>query len=541
LVASSCADSAQQTLTFTPVSGSAENFTIGTLNSGKCVDVSGRSRSDNAAVIQYTCNGQTNQRFRVVAVPGSGYNLVAAHSGKCIAVSADATAAGATLAQLPCSTTRAWRLPGFGGGTGPSPSPSPAAPSSAAPGPSASSTPSASPTPTPSSSGGGTGGGNCARAGGAAPVVNVTEVNAGVPVTGYGREGDTEPLPMAIAATPSGGSWLAWLGTDGRVYLGRLDCNDRLTGTPTSFEGIDLQDVAADSTGGVLLLTRRGECGAGRLCGGSSSPCNTMWMVRFDNSGQQVWQQQVTNLTATRGGYDNGARFVWWYQHHGRLAYDGTNYAAYFSDAITVQNGSCVDIHEGDRMQVVGPSGALVPGHDSFEVGCSHSWDTHIVWDPRVSHFAMVCATDNSCRIAQPNPYRTVAAGTCDGTLFGGNIVLASTAGYWVGWSQGGQARLEHFTTGASDITVRTSAATSHPHLVSYGSRMLLAWGSGSTMAAQVYDAGTGATVGSQFSVNVSDHDYMSFKAYPDGSVAYAAAGGNSTSIRIARVMPMSG
>ena len=44
---------------------------------------------------------------------------------------------------------------------------------------------------------------------------------------------------MALAATPTG-SWVAWLGTDERVHLGRLDCDDRLVGKPTSFEGVDL-------------------------------------------------------------------------------------------------------------------------------------------------------------------------------------------------------------------------------------------------------------------------------------------------------------
>lgn len=395
---------------------------------------------------------------------------------------------------------------------------------------------SATPTPSAPPTGG------CTRPSAATPAVKVTEVDVGVPVTGYGGEGDTEPLPMAIAATPDGGSWLAWLGTDSHVYLGRLGCDDKLVGTPTSFAGIDLQDVQADSTGGVLLLTRPGTCHTGPLCGGTSSPCNTMWMVRFDTSGQEVWERQVTNLSDTLGGYDDGARFVWWYQHHGRLASDGTNYAAYFGVAITVQNGSCVDIHEGDRMQVVGPTGTLLPGHDSFEVGCSHSWTTRIQWDPRTGHFAMVCATDNGCRIAQPNPYRTVAPGACDGTLFGGDLVLSSTPGYWTAWSQGGQARLEHFTTGASDSTVTTAASTSHPHLVTYGaSRMLLAWESGSGMAAQVYDSGTGTAVGSQFTVNVNDHDYQAFKPYPDGSAAYPAAGSTTTSIQIARVLPLSG
>lgn len=38
----------------------------------------------------------------------------------------------------------------------------------------------------------------------------------------------------------------------------------------------------------------------------------------------------------------------------------------------------------------------------------------------------------------------------------------------------------------------------------------------------------------------MKDHSYQAFKAYPDGSAAYPAAGGTTTSIRIARVMPMS-
>jgi hypothetical protein len=382
--------------------------------------------------------------------------------------------------------------------------------------------------------------GACAGTPGPKPATRVTKVKLSHPVVGYGREGDTDPLPMAIAARP-GGSWLAWLGKDSRVYLGKLDCADKLVGKPVGFAGIDLQDVQADATGGVLLLTRKGTCGSGPLCGGSSSPCNTMHMIRFDNSGSQKWERQVTNLGGGRAGYDDGARFVWWYQHHGRLATDGTNYAAYFGVAITVKNGKCVDIHEGDRMQVVNAKGALVTGHrDSFAVGCSHSWNARIVWDPRTKRFVMVCATDNNCRIAQPNPYRTVVQGTCDGTLFGGDLVLAKSAGYWTAWSQGGKARLARFTTGAAKQTVTTSASTSHPHLVSYGeSRMLLTWQQGSGTAAQVYDAGSGKPVGAKFTFPVPDHDFQAFKAFPDGSAAYPAAGGDSSSVRIARVLPM--
>ncbi|MBT0769947.1 hypothetical protein KIH74_13500 [Kineosporia sp. J2-2] len=389
------------------------------------------------------------------------------------------------------------------------------------------------------SSAGGSAAGTCDRAASSTAQVEVTDVKLPNKVRGYGSEGDTEVLPMAIASVPGGTSWLAWAGTDDRVYLGQLGCDDELTGTPVSFEGIDLQDVQADADGGVLLLTRKGDCGDGPLCGGESSPCNTMHMIRFDNTGAQVWDQQVTNLSDSVQGYDDGARFVWWYQHHGRLATDGENYAAYFGTAITVQNGDCVDIHEGDRMQVVSSTGELVK-NQGFEVGCSHAWTSRIVYDPDAKKFVTTCATDNDCRIAQPNPYRTVAASTCDGTLFGGDLVLGQDGGYWTAWSQGNATKLSHFTTGQADQTLNPGAATQHPHLVQYGSdRMLLSWESGSKTSATVLDRSTGKAVGSTLSIDVADHDYMSFKQYDDGSAAYAAAGTDTGSVKIARVLPM--
>jgi hypothetical protein len=412
--------------------------------------------------------------------------------------------------------------------TGPSVAPGAAAPTTAA------STAAAPAAPAATTAGG------CARKVAASPSVKVTAVSLPAKVAGYGQEGDTENLPMAIAARPDGGSWLAWLGTGGKVHLGRLGCDDKLVGTPTSFTGIDLQDVQADARGGVILLTRKGDCGGGALCGGTSSPCNTMHMIRFDLNGKLVWERQVTNLTGGRTGYDDGARFIWWYQHHGRLATNGSDWAAYFGVAITVRNGNCVDIHEGDRMQVVSAAGKLLSGHrDAFEVGCSHAWTSRVVWDPRTKRFVGVCATDNACRIAQPNPYRTVAAGTCDGTLFGGDLVLATSKGYWTAWSQGGKIRLERFTTGRSTSTISTGIAAAHPHLVSYGSgRMLLSWQSGSGIAAQVYDAGTGKAVGARLSIAAKDHSYQAFKAYADGSVAYPAAGASASAVKIARVLP---
>ena len=402
-----------------------------------------------------------------------------------------------------------------------------------------------------------------------APQVRVSAVNVGGAVS-YSTD-ETYAVPLALAAEPGGGTRVAWVtgyshygsSTTGVVHVGELDCSDQLTGTPWTFAGHDFQDLAADANGGVVVLTRDGmggtdaqHCGdVNNLCSlPSDRPgCYDTYMVRYDCSGQEQWATKLTNSTTANPGYANPAgsngstEFDWWYQHHGRVAYDGTNYAAYFCDAITVTNNtsSCaggagkIDIHEGDRMQVVGPTGSLLTGHDTFGIGCSHSWTTRMVWDPRTSHFVMVCATDNNCRIAQPNGYHTVATGTCDGTLFGGDIVLAGTTGYWTAWSQGGTIRLEHFSgTSPSDQTV-TAASSMHPHLVSFGTgKMLLTWGSGTGMAAQVYDSTTGATIGSQFTIAAPDHPWQSWKAFPDGSVAWAGVASASSTIQVARVMP---
>ncbi|HEX5101470.1 MAG TPA: hypothetical protein VFV94_18295 [Polyangiaceae bacterium] len=397
----------------------------------------------------------------------------------------------------------------------------------------------------------------------ATPEVRISSVDLGGALS-YSTD-ETAAIPLAIAAKPGGGSRLAWVtgysrygsSTASQVHIGELDCDDALTGTPFALEGHDFQDLAADADGGVIVLTKDAEGSEEQHCGDVNNlcilpndrpGCYDTYMLRYDCAGQVRWTTKLTSSSEATPPYASGGgqnMFVWWYQHHGRLAYDGTNYAAYFCDAITVTNDQCVngagkvDIHEGDRMQVVAPDGSLVKGHDSFGLGCSHSWTTRIVWDPRTSHFVMTCATDNDCRIAQPNPYRTIVAGDCDGTLFGGDVVNAGDTGYWTAWSQGGVIKLEHFTTGASDKTVTTAGDTKYPHLVAYGaSHMLLTWGAGSGLAAQVYDSTTGEPVGDQFSIAVPDHPWQSWKPFPDGSVAFASVGSASSTVEVARVLP---
>src|SRR5690606_23245343 len=83
-------------------------------------------------------------------------------------------------------------------------------------------------------SGAGTGGGGvvgeCERPIGScsSPEVRITEIDFGVPLTSYGSEWDTMPLPAALAAMPSGGTRVAARAADGNIHVATLDCNDQI-------------------------------------------------------------------------------------------------------------------------------------------------------------------------------------------------------------------------------------------------------------------------------------------------------------------------
>lgn len=124
LIQWACNGGGNQTFTFTPVGGTADQYGIGTATGGKCVDVYGASSADNATIIQWTCGTGANQKFRLVPVTINGTNnvftLQAVHSGKCVVPSGDSSAGGTGLVQLPCTsaTSRTWRLPNYAGSGG---------------------------------------------------------------------------------------------------------------------------------------------------------------------------------------------------------------------------------------------------------------------------------------------------------------------------------------------------------------------------------------------------------------------------------------
>ena len=88
-------------------------YTVISASSGKCLDVYGGAGAgaDGVRVVQWTCNGGTNQQWRLQDL-GTGYlQLVARHSGKCLDVLNSATTDGARVVQWTCGTgtNQQWR------------------------------------------------------------------------------------------------------------------------------------------------------------------------------------------------------------------------------------------------------------------------------------------------------------------------------------------------------------------------------------------------------------------------------------------------
>jgi hypothetical protein len=451
--------------------------------------------------------------------------------------------------------------------------------------------------------------------------VRVTDVDLGIAYaySEVDNNGATLGLtPLALSPLPGGGSRLAFLGQgDGMVHVATLDQNDHLVaGSVFGLAAYDFQDIFADTSGGTLLVSRAAQgstsnnnCGnIDNLCGLTSkyptgASCYDMYLVRFDGA-KETWAKQLTQTGPNQSAYGASATsgsnviYVWSeYAHNGRIAFDGSNYGAYFGAAITVPDQPCVgastlttgvNIHQGDRMQVVSAGGALQT--TGFDWGCSHSGYERIIWDPTVMKFVTVCKNDlptggESGRLAfAPAPATIYPVDLWYSDL--GSVMVAGGGGYWIVTSNIRAGQTSN-AAGLADIHLLHVASVSAqspdkdiklvsdgendraPHLAPYGqTRMLAAWEESTStpdpynggdldqndtnrqMYLKVLDSTTGAPpAGSttdsagplKVTPNVLGSRYQDFRAFPDGSVAYPAPGSTPTSVKILRLLGCSG
>ncbi|KAL3659911.1 hypothetical protein V7S43_015212 [Phytophthora oleae] len=406
----------------------------------------------------------------------------------------------------------------------------------------------------------------------AKPRIEITKVDVGATVDA--NEDEVALKPVAIAAIPSGGSRIAFQSGDS-VVVQELDASDKLvSGSTVKVPLHDFADIYADEKGFVILGTRDAEGGGTLNCGNPSNlcgsapnpavPCYDMYMVRYDGA-KESWATKLTSSSASLPPYSTGKTgpdvyMIWWYAHHGRIAFNGKNWAAYFGAAISTSEGGCINIHQGDRMKVVDATGKITADEDSFDWGCSHSGYERVTYDNRTDNFAAICKTDSNNRIMPPKDWGTTIYPVDLAASNLGDIVPDSSASskkYWATVSNGNgdnaKVHLIHFALNAAsseDITLGgTDANERAPHLASIGSGGLLAMWEGSssggdlaeggdrTIYAQVLDASNGKSISDKVTVDKSvvGNRYQALKSYPDGSVAYLSKGASDTSVQVVR------
>lgn len=92
-----------------PASAAVSFDLVRNANSSKCLDVADGSRSNKAAIAQYTCDaGKTHQQWTFEQVgDGSGaVRIRAAHSGKCVDIWDSSQDATADATQYTCSASK---------------------------------------------------------------------------------------------------------------------------------------------------------------------------------------------------------------------------------------------------------------------------------------------------------------------------------------------------------------------------------------------------------------------------------------------------
>ncbi|GAA3012908.1 ricin-type beta-trefoil lectin domain protein [Kitasatospora albolonga] len=82
------------------------SYSVKHKTTGKCLDIDNASKTAGAKVIQYTCNGQNNQKFTLTPDGADRYKLIAKHSG--LAITPSGTTNGALLTQQAPAAAQSW-------------------------------------------------------------------------------------------------------------------------------------------------------------------------------------------------------------------------------------------------------------------------------------------------------------------------------------------------------------------------------------------------------------------------------------------------
>ncbi len=386
---------------------------------------------------------------------------------------------------------------------------------------------------TSSSSGGGPVAGASTGTGGAAgaptsvscslPLVDrvkITDIAVTSSVVTKGSGINSANMPVILGTSPDGRAKVAW--TDGKsVHVTPLSATGERQAPDSVIDGSEVRGFVAHDDGSALLVRR----------------ADAMVFVRLDEAGTAKSTLVIVGGTSHT---TDGSRWIDDWPHQGRLAWSGTQYAAYFGQT---GNFGSQGNHQGDHYSLIAADGLLAKG--GWDWGCSHSLDERLAHNGTV--WAPVCASDtypptgfyfnNKTKISDEPTITNVG-----GTAKLGGLVPAADGFYLTFTSPTGRASsdvgfVKFSNTGAPSgkvfLTDTASVQESWAHLAKYGDGLLAGWLSGSQlMIASIDTAGaiTEAAVATTASIGGQDD----FATWANGDAGWAF--GSQMLIRVVRV-----
>lgn len=316
-------------------------------------------------------------------------------------------------------------------------------------------------------------------------------------------------MPVILSTSPDGRSKIAW--TDGKsAHVTSLNAAGEREGDDVVIEGTEVRGFVAHDDGSALLVRR----------------ADAMVFVRLDAAGMaKATLGIVGNVSHTT----DGSRWIDDWPHQGRLAWSGTQYAAYFGQT---GNFGSQGNHQGDHYSLIGADGVLAKG--GWDWGCSHSLDERIAHNGTV--WAPVCAADtypptgfyfnNKTKISDEPTITNVG-----GTAKLGGLVPAADGFYLTFTSPSGRSSsdvgfVKFSNTGAPSgkvfLTDTASVQEAWAHLAKYGDKLLVGWGTGAAQVTIATIDTAGAIVEQPVATTAQIGGQDDFASWPNGDAGWA-------------------
>lgn len=357
--------------------------------------------------------------------------------------------------------------------------------------------------------------------------------------------------PVPLAARADGSSLLAYRDADeARIRVVAIDRNDVVTDTLFETPAAEVHALMAHEDGGaaVVIVKEDLDISIPEIC---QPECSSMELVRFDDAGDVSMSAPLTDKLLVN---EEGALFVWWFEHTARIAWADDTYGVYFRSARTIPQPGGLTPRPGDTLRFIDDTGTRL--ERGWDFGCIPSWSVRLehngVW-------AAVCHGDT------PNAHRFVVLdGDEQRQLLLLDGVRPSHRALGGLTARGNDFWLSYLARFGDDVELHLARITSTPEIIvdrvlpeavdldfrddatvylyrayhaKLGDDLLLGWKSHAELVLAIADGETGVITHGPFTTDAPIDHFVEFVSFPNGDVAWANSA-ESGSVTLTRVSP---